>query len=64
MPIRPREMRAWTRGERALASTTIEGIATQVEVALGGVDDDAVYGRAGRHEWGYVEPGEGSQSRP
>ncbi len=41
-----------------LAETSFEQIATEVEDALSGMDDDDVYGRAGRKAWGHLEPDE------
>ncbi len=41
-----------------LAETSFEQIATEVEDALSGIDDEDVYGRAGQKAWGYVEPDE------
>src|SRR5258708_4827322 len=41
-----------------MASQSVEDIATEVSDALIGVDMDALNGRAGKHAWGYVEPGE------
>lgn len=41
-----------------LAEVTFEDTAVAVEDAVAGVDIDDVYARAGKHEWGYVEPGE------
>lgn len=41
-----------------LADISFEQIALEVQDALTGIDSDHVYGRAGRHEWGHVEPGE------
>jgi hypothetical protein len=41
-----------------LGDVTFEAIADQVEEAVGAFDLDDLNGRAGRHEWGYVEPTE------
>src|SRR6266568_3594479 len=41
-----------------LTEVNFEDIAVEVEDAVTGVDIDDVYARAGKHEWGYVEPGE------
>ena len=41
-----------------LTEVNFEDIALEVEDAVTGVDIDDVYARAGKHEWGYVEPGE------
>jgi hypothetical protein len=41
-----------------LSSPSAEDIATEVSDALMDVGLDALHGRAGKHSWGYVEPGE------
>ena len=41
-----------------ISSQSVEDIAAEVTEALMGVDLDALNGRAGKHAWGYVEPGE------
>jgi len=41
-----------------ISSQSVEDIAAEVSEALMGVDLDALNGRAGKHAWGYVEPGE------
>lgn len=41
-----------------LSSQLAEDVAAEVSGALMGVDLDALNGRAGKHSWGYVEPGE------
>lgn len=41
-----------------LGDVSFEGVAEEVEFALGNVSTEELYGRAGRHEDGYVEPGE------
>ena len=41
-----------------ITQVNFEDIAAAVEDAVTGVDIDDVYARAGKHEWGYVEPGE------
>ncbi len=41
-----------------LAEVSFEDTAFEVEDAVAGVDIDDVFARSGRHEWGYVEPGE------
>ena len=41
-----------------LGAVTFEDIANDVEDALRAPDLDDLHGRAGRQEWGYVEPGE------
>ncbi len=41
-----------------LSSQSAEDIAAEVSDALMSVDLDALNGRAGKHAWGYVEPGE------
>jgi hypothetical protein len=41
-----------------ISSQSIEDIAAEISDAMIGVDLDALNGRAGKHAWGYVEPGE------
>ena len=41
-----------------LTEVNFEDTAVEVEDAVTGLDIDDVYARAGKHEWGYVEPGE------
>ena len=41
-----------------ISSQSVEDIAAEVTEALMGADLDALNGRAGKHAWGYVEPGE------
>src|SRR6266478_2702389 len=41
-----------------LSSQSVEDIAAEVSDAMMGVDLDALNGRAGKHAWGYVEPGD------
>jgi hypothetical protein len=41
-----------------ISSQSAEDIAAEVSDALMSVDLDALNGRAGKHAWGYVEPGE------
>lgn len=41
-----------------LTEVSFEDTASVVEDAVAAVDIDNVYARAGKHEWGYVEPGE------
>jgi len=41
-----------------LGAVTFEAIANEVEDAVCAPDLDDLHGRAGRHEWGYVEPTE------
>ena len=41
-----------------IASQSVEDIAAEVSDAMMGVDLDALNGRAGKHAWGYVEPGD------
>jgi hypothetical protein len=41
-----------------LGEVSCEKIAGEVEDAVRGIDSDDVGGRAGKHSWGYVEPGE------
>jgi hypothetical protein len=40
------------------SSQSVEDIAAEISEALMGVGLDALNGRAGKHAWGYVEPGE------
>lgn len=39
-----------------LREVTFESVAEEVEEAVRALDRDDLHGRAGRHEWGYVEP--------
>ena len=41
-----------------IGAVTFEDIANDVEDAVCALDLDDLHGRAGRHEWGYVEPTE------
>ncbi len=41
-----------------LGEVTFESIAGDLEDAIRALDWDDIHGRAGRHEWGYVEPNE------
>jgi hypothetical protein len=41
-----------------LGEVSFETIADEVEDAVSAFDLDDLHGRAGRHEWGYVEPNE------
>lgn len=41
-----------------LMSVTFEDVARDVEDTVAAVDADDLFARAGRHEWGYVEPDE------
>ena len=41
-----------------LGEVSFETVANEVEDAVGGQDLDDLNGRAGQHEWGYVEPTE------
>ena len=41
-----------------LHEVDLESIADEVEDAVRALDDADLNGRAGRHEWGYVEPGD------
>ena len=41
-----------------LTDASHDAVADDVEWSVRGIDLDDVFGRAGRHEWGYVDPGE------
>src|ERR1700676_2625266 len=41
-----------------ISSQSVAEIAAEISDAMIGVDLDALNGRAGKHAWGYVEPGE------
>jgi len=41
-----------------LVEVAFEEVADEVEGVLAALDPDEFHGRAGRHDWGYVEPGE------
>src|SRR5690242_520114 len=41
-----------------VSSSSIEEVAQDVCDRIAGIDLDALNGRAGKHSWGYVEPGE------
>ncbi len=44
--------------QASVAAVDPESVATAVEDAVRSISDDELYGRSGRHEWGYVEPNE------
>jgi len=44
-----------------LGEVTFEEVADEIEYAVQAVDVEDVRGRAGRHEWGYVEPTEAAR---
>lgn len=41
-----------------MAASSVEAVAQEVHDAVASVDNEALRGRAGKHSWGYVEPGE------
>ena len=45
-------------GTSYMSSTSVEDIAEDVQARITNIDLDALNGRAGKHSWGYVEPGD------
>jgi len=41
-----------------MAVSSVEAVAQEAHDAVASVDNEALRGRAGKHSWGYVEPGE------
>jgi hypothetical protein len=41
-----------------VSSTSVEDVAEDVQARITNIDLDALNGRAGKHSWGYVEPGD------
>ena len=52
------EAEAENIAKSVLHEVDLESIANEVEDAVRALDYDDLNGRAGRHEWGYVEPGD------